>query len=369
VTHQAFTRKVVGHTKSVPITAAEKQVPCTVAGTSATRQDSSRSRDVDESPDSVTPRSSDIRRRQRRIIDLGLTHSSRPTSRVNATGKGVGDSRSSAADSGSVARPIQSGSLARRAVVQEVTTPNIDERPRHSSGDVTRRVGWSPDGSDGPSATAGRDQRQTVDSVDSQPLRGSDENGDSRALRPTSPDHCSASRTATGGGPSCRARLAMTQRQPTFTQQRRPLTTTIRPSTTSKSAKTTGVIMTKSVSQPSFLAMLVAGTAVTGRDAGPSAGARGHLTAKTRNTTRADNNVEYTANNDDENNNNEEEEDDNGDDGGGDDDDDDELKRQRIHDWLQHLETVVLDRPHSPVIDEDVPLQTDTAIHIVYEGD
>ena len=112
--------------------------------------------------------------------------------------------------------------------------------------------------------------------------------------------------------------------------------------------------MCKSVTHPSFLAMLVSGTAVAGRDA---AGVRGHVTARTPNTRQADSNAESTTNNDDNNNNNE------------DDDDDDEMKRQRIEDWLQHLENVVLDRPASPVIDDDVPLQTDTAIHIVYDGD
>ena len=122
--------------------------------------------------------------------------------------------------------------------------------------------------------------------------------------------------------------------------------------------------MTKSVSQPSFLAMLVSGTAVTGRDAGSPAGTRGHVTARTPNTKRVDNNMDYTAHNDDDinDNNNEDDEDDG-------DDEDDEMKRQRIEDWLQHLETVVLDRPPSPVIDEDVPPQSDTAIHIVYDGD
>ena len=84
----------------------------------------------------------------------------------------------------------------------------------------------------------------------------------------------------------------------------------------------------------------------------------------TPNTARADNKVESTETNDnDDNNNNKEEEEDD------DDDEDDEMKRQMIQDWLQHLDTVVLDRPPTPIIDEDVPPQTDTAIHIVYDGD
>ena len=76
-----------------------------------------------------------------------------------------------------------------------------------------------------------------------------------------------------------------------------------------------------------------------------------------------DNNLESPTENDDDGDNNNVAEDDN------DDDEDDEMKRQRIEDWLQHLDNVVLDRPPSPVIDEDVPPQTDTAIHIVYDGD
>ena len=316
------------------------------------RPDSSKSKDTPGSLDSATPRSSDIRRRLRRI-DLGLPHCSRPMARVAAAGSGAGDSRSSAADSGSVARPTQSGSLTRRAAVtaaiQQTTTSNVDERPRHSSGDVV-----PPVEADGPSATRGGEQRRTTDSVDSQPLRGSDDNGDLRATRPDSPGQRQVTRTGADGDPACLARPAMAQRQLTFTQQRRPPTTT-RPVTTSKSAKTAGATtMCKSVTHPSFLAMLVSGTAVAGRDA---AGVRGHVTARTPNTRQADSNAESTTNNDDNNNNNE------------DDDDDDEMKRQRIEDWLQHLENVVLDRPASPVIDDDVPLQTDTAIHIVYDGD
>ena len=328
------------------------------------RQDSSRSKDADGSLDNVTPRSSDVRRRPNRI-DLGIRHSPRPPSRVTAARSGAADSRSSAADSGSVPRPIQPGSLARRAVVaaavQETTTPNIDERPRHSSGDVTRRVGWSRDAS----VTRDRDrQRQTTDSVDSQPLRGSDDNADSRPTKPASPSQCPTTRTVPTAGLSSRARTATLQRQVTSAEQRRPAaTTTVRPSTTPKSGRTAGgLTMTKSVSQPSFLAMLVSGTAVSGR----GAGARGHVTAKTPNTERADNDAQCTETNDngdDNNNNNNNENDDD------DDDEDDEMKRQMIEDWLQHLDTVVLDRPPSPIIDEDVPPQTDTAIHIVYDGD
>lgn len=124
--------------------------------------------------------------------------------------------------------------------------------------------------------------------------------------------------------------------------------------------------MPKSVSQPTFLAMLVSGTAVSGRDASPASRARDHVVDhvvdRTPNARRGynnnNNNVESTSISEEENNN--------------DDDDDDaeeEMKRQRIKDWLQHLETVVLDRPSSPTIDDDVPPQTDTAIHIVYDGD
>jgi len=117
--------------------------------------------------------------------------------------------------------------------------------------------------------------------------------------------------------------------------------------------------MPKSVSQPSFLAILVAGTAVGGRSAGPAAGDR-----NTPNTGPADINDCLENNGDNNNDNTEEEEDDDDDD-----DEDDELKRQMVMDWLQHLESVVLERPTSPVIDADVPPQTDTAIHIVYDGD
>lgn len=121
--------------------------------------------------------------------------------------------------------------------------------------------------------------------------------------------------------------------------------------------------MTKSASNPTFLAMLVSGRAVAGRDSGPSTGARNHVTSGGEH-----NNVQSIENkNDDDNNNNNENE--NDDEDADDDDEDDEMKRQRIENWLQHLETVVLDRPASPVIDDDVPPQTDTAIHIVYNGD
>lgn len=357
VPQQVSTRNVIHRaihkTQSVPITSVEKELP-TFAGRSAMRPDSSMSKDAADSLDIASPRSSDIRRRPRRI-DLGLPHSAKPTSRVAAAGSGAADSTLSAADSGSVPRPTQSGSLSRcaavAAAVQEtIPTNNVGERSRLGSGDVKQRVGWSHDSSDGLSATRSRNQRQTSDSVDSQPLRGPDENGDSPAMRRGSP----ATQNAAG-----RSRPPMVQRQLTFTQQRPPPTMT-RPSTTPKSARTTGAMaMTKSVSHPSFLAMLVSGTAVAGRDAGPSECSRGHVAARTPNTRRGDNNVESTANSEEENNNDDDD----------DDDEEDEMKRQRIEHWLQHLETVVLDRPSSPIIDEDVPPQTDTAIHIIYDGD
>jgi len=351
------THRGIQHSQSVPVKAAEKELP-TYAGQSVVRPDSSISQDVAGSPDSTTPRSSDIRRRTRRI-DLGLPHSSRPTSRV--TGAGAADSpTTSAADSGSVARPTRSVSTARCtavAAVVETTPPNVDERSRISSGDPARRVGWSHDGSDGPAATRGRDPRQTTDSADSQPLRGSDENVDSSGL-PT------AQNSTGGGGASSQPRPTMPQRQPTATQQRRPATLT-RPSTTPKSARTTTALtMTKSVTHPSFLAMLVSGTAVAKRDASPAAGARHHdVTARTR---HRDNNVQPSSNSEQDSNYNNN---DNNQDDDDDDDEEDEMKRQRIHHWLQHLETVVLDRPSTPIIDEDVPPQTDTAIHIIYDGD
>ena len=370
VIHHVRTRRSLQHSKSVP----EQELP-TIAGGGTMRPDSSRSKDADESLDSATPRSSDIHRRQRRI-DLGLPRSSRPTSRVTAAGSGAGDSRSSAADSGSLARPTPAGSLARRAAVaaatavHEATPPNAGGRSRLSSGDAVRRLDSSRDGSDEP--TASGDRRAIADSVDSHPSRRSDDNGDQRTTRPTSPDHGCTTRTAAGGGPSVRSRSAMPpRRQLASSQQRRP-PTTIRPSTTTTSANNTAgaLTMTKSVSQPSFLAMLVSGTAVPGRDAGPATGARNHVTARTPNTRRVDNNVECVANqnhaDDDDNNNNKDEQQEEEEE---EDDDDDVMKRQMIQDWLQRLETVVLERPPTPVIDDDVPLQTDTAIHIVYDGD
>lgn len=355
-------RHVLKHSQSMPTAAAAEEELLTIAGASAMRPDSSMSKDATESPDSATPRSStEIRSRPRRI-DLGLPHSSRPTSRLTAGGSSAADSPSSAADSpGSVARPTRSGSLVRRAVVaaaavQGTTPPNVDERLRQSSGDVGRRVGWSHDCSDGQSATRGYEQRHNVDPLDIRPSRGSDENGNSRATRRNSPG------TAANRAASCRVRSAMPPPRQQQAQQRQPPTTAARPSTTSRT-RAAQLTMTKSVSQPSFLAMLVSGTAVPRpRDAGPAAGTRDHVTAGIPSRTAEDNIIESTAKNDDDNNNNTNED-------NNDDDDDDEMKRQWIEDWLQHLETVVLDRPSSPVIDEDVPPQTDTAIHVVYDGD
>jgi len=299
-----------------------------------------RSKDAEESLDYSTPRSSDVRRCRRRRIDLGLP---RPTSRVTA-GSGAGDSPSSAADSGSVARPTP---LARRAPAAAAAgreaTP---QRSRVDSGDV--------DGSDDrPPAT-----RPVAESVDSRPSRGSDEHGDLRTTVPRSPEPAAAA----GGASRARSAMPPPRRQPTASQQRRPPTTTAaRYGGNTAAAGPAGAptTMSKSASQPSFLAMLVSGTAVTA--ARPAATcARDHVTADTR---RVDDNAESTAanNHNDDNNNNEDDQDD--------DDEDDEMKRQRIEDWLQRLGTVVLERPPSPVIDDDVPLQTDTAIHIVYDGD
>ena len=47
--------------------------------------------------------------------------------------------------------------------------------------------------------------------------------------------------------------------------------------------------------------------------------------------------------------------------------DSDSIKERRILDWLVGVEDA--ERPPSPCIDDDAPAQTDTAIHIVYEGD
>lgn len=55
-----------------------------------------------------------------------------------------------------------------------------------------------------------------------------------------------------------------------------------------------------------------------------------------------------------------------------DDDEEDEEEtatRQRIVSWIDDMDGIVFERPPSPLIDDDTPPQTDTAIHIVYEGD
>ena len=226
--HVTGARHVVHHTKSLPISNASDQ-PQTTGAAAAVRPDSGRSKDADDSlpVDSATPRSGDVRRRPLRI-DLGLPHSSRTT----AAGSGAADSRSSAADSVSVARRVRSGSLVRRAVaaaagaavVRETPSPTADYQSRLSSGDVVRRVVWSGDGSDDLSA---RRNQLPTDSWSGAP---DDNDGDSRPARRSSPGRC---RAPSGGDPSTRARPTVIQCQLTWTQQRQPTTST-RPSTTTK---------------------------------------------------------------------------------------------------------------------------------------
>jgi len=115
--------------------------------------------------------------------------------------------------------------------------------------------------------------------------------------------------------------------------------------------------------------MLVSGTAVTS----PAVRSRGdHVVVDRTPNSRLggggnNNNIGESTSNSEEPNNNDD--DDNYVVDDEEDDEEDEMKRRRIENWLQDLETVVLDRPASPTIDEDVPPQTDTAIHIVYDGD
>jgi hypothetical protein len=49
-------------------------------------------------------------------------------------------------------------------------------------------------------------------------------------------------------------------------------------------------------------------------------------------------------------------------------DEEEAATRQRIMDWVEQLEGLVFDKPPSPIIEDDAPPQTDTAIHIVYDG-
>ncbi len=44
-------------------------------------------------------------------------------------------------------------------------------------------------------------------------------------------------------------------------------------------------------------------------------------------------------------------------------------KDRRIREWLMGVESSDPDRPETPIINEEEPVQTDTAIHIVYNGD
>jgi len=52
-----------------------------------------------------------------------------------------------------------------------------------------------------------------------------------------------------------------------------------------------------------------------------------------------------------------------------DEDEEETATRLRIEEWLEQMEGLVFEAPPTPEIDDDSPLQTDTAIHIVYEGD
>ena len=50
-------------------------------------------------------------------------------------------------------------------------------------------------------------------------------------------------------------------------------------------------------------------------------------------------------------------------------DEEEAATRRRIEEWIIELRDFEFERPPSPDIEDDEPTQTDTAIHIVYDGD
>lgn len=51
-------------------------------------------------------------------------------------------------------------------------------------------------------------------------------------------------------------------------------------------------------------------------------------------------------------------------------DEEDRMRRERIITWLLELKRETVERPLTPVdIEDEPPEQTDTALHIVYNGD